>query len=86
MSSSSRRLLTLSSCVAGGTWVAWGMQNREVPLRKSAPLRWELRSIDGTANMYLALTAVLAAGLSGVEQGLEMHIKDCPSTHNLISQ
>ncbi|KAK5173189.1 uncharacterized protein LTR77_003311 [Saxophila tyrrhenica] len=61
----------------GGTWVAWGTENREVPLRKSDKLRWEVRCLDGCANMYLALTAIFAAGLAGVRSGKEVAMKDC---------
>ena len=63
----------------GGTWIAWGTQNREVPLRKSGPLRWEIRFLDGCANMYLALAAIFGAGLLGVRNNTEMKLKDCPS-------
>ena len=63
----------------GGTWIAWGTQNREVPLRKSGKFRWEVRCMDGCANMYLALAAIFSAGLSGVRQRMEMRIKDCSS-------
>lgn len=62
----------------GGVWVAWGTQNREVPLRKSGARRWELRCLDGFANMYLALGAVAAAGLLGLKEETEMALKDCP--------
>lgn len=67
----------LDSGWSGGTWVAWGTQNRETPLRKIAPGRWEFKSLDGTANMYLALAAVIAAGLLGVAERLELKCKDC---------
>lgn len=63
-----------------GVWVAWGTQNREVPLRRVKQGRWELRCLDGMANMYLALGALLGAGLVGVQEGLEMGMKDCEST------
>jgi glutamine synthetase len=46
--------------------VAWGTQNRETPLRRISPGHWELRCVDGLANMYFALSAVLAAGLLGL--------------------
>lgn len=64
----------------GGTWIAWGTDNREVPLRKSAYLRWEIRCLDGFANMYLALCAILAVGLHGMANGVKMTLKDCTST------
>lgn len=63
----------------GGTWVAWGTQNREVPLRKVESLRWEVRCLDGFANMYLALSAVLAAGMMGLKAKSEMKLRDCHS-------
>ncbi|KAK3700183.1 hypothetical protein LTR37_016062 [Vermiconidia calcicola] len=69
----------------GGTWIAWGTQNREVPLRKSGYLRWEVRCLDGCANMYLALAAVFAAGLVGVRGGVEMRWRDCLSNPTKLS-
>jgi glutamine synthetase len=63
----------------GGTWIAWGTQNREVPLRKVEDLRWEVRCLDGFANMYLALAAIFAAGLMGVRRKTEMQLGNCPS-------
>lgn len=51
-----------------GIWHAWGHETRETALRlitgKSANA--ELKCFDGTANPYLLVGAVLAAGLSGV--------------------
>ena len=39
---------------------------------------FEVRSHDGTANPYLALAAILGAGLQGIKQGVELKIGDCP--------
>ncbi|PHH91208.1 hypothetical protein CDD83_1314 [Cordyceps sp. RAO-2017] len=64
---------------AGGTWVAWGTQNREAPLRKIEGSHWELKCMDGLANPYLALSAILLAGLHGVRRGQELRWKDCGS-------
>ncbi|KAH8178942.1 glutamine synthetase, catalytic domain-containing protein [Sarocladium implicatum] len=64
-------------CWAGGTWVAWGTQNRETPLRKVEDSHWEVKCMDGTANPYLALAALIGAGLSGVRSGEELVLKDC---------
>ncbi|KAF2747570.1 glutamine synthetase/guanido kinase [Sporormia fimetaria CBS 119925] len=50
----------------GGTWVAWGTQNRETPLRKVEAGRWEVRCLDGFANMYFALGAIMTAGILGL--------------------
>ncbi|KAL2354279.1 developmental protein-like protein fluG [Cryomyces antarcticus] len=54
---------------SGGTWVAWGSQNRETPLRRVRPGRWEVRCLDGLANMYLAVAALVGAGLLGLREG-----------------
>lgn len=51
-----------------GNRVAWGSENREVPIRKIRAGHWEVRCVDATANMYLALAATLASGLLGIEQ------------------
>lgn len=60
-----------------GAWVAWGTQNREVPLRRVKAGRWEIRCLDGFANPYLALSALLAAGLDGLETQKRLEMKDC---------
>lgn len=50
----------------GGTpTVAWGSQDRRVPVRKVKAGHWELRCVDATANMYLVLAVALSAGLCG---------------------
>jgi len=68
------------NCWAGGTWVCWGQENRETPLRriKGGSPRWEFRAIDGTANMYLVLTVLIQAGLLGIE-GKEEISMSCES-------
>ncbi|HEY7879090.1 MAG TPA: type I glutamate--ammonia ligase, partial [Gemmatimonadaceae bacterium] len=51
--------------------VAWSMRNRSplirIPDRRGTGTRVELRMPDPSANPYLALTVMLAAGLDGVE-------------------
>ncbi len=51
--------------------VAWSMRNRSplirVPARRGTGTRVELRSPDPSANPYLALAVMLAAGLDGLE-------------------
>jgi glutamine synthetase len=68
----------------GGTWIAWGEENREVPLRKSGELRWEIRCLDGFANMYLALCAIVAVGMNGVLNVMDMTMKNCTSELTLM--
>ena len=67
----------VDGCWAGGTWIAWGTQNRETPLRKIEGSHWELKCMDGLANPYLALSAILSAGLDGINSGARMTWKDC---------
>src|SRR5258708_14574692 len=40
-------------------------------LRIPAPGRIEDRAVDGSCNPYLAATAMLSAGLDGIERGLD---------------
>jgi glutamine synthetase len=55
--------------------VAWSMKNRSpmirIPDRRGTGTRVELRMPDPSANPYLALAVQLAAGLDGMERGLE---------------
>jgi glutamine synthetase len=64
-------------CWAGGRWVTWGTQNRETPLRKIDDSHWELKMLDGLANPYLAVAAVLLAGTGGVVRGEKLTWGDC---------
>ncbi|CZT44511.1 related to fluG protein [Rhynchosporium secalis] len=64
-------------CWAGGTWVAWGTQNRETPLRKVEDSHFEIKVIDGLANMYFATAAIIAAGTNGVKEKETMVLGDC---------
>lgn len=57
----------------GGKWVAWGTQNREAPLRRVSDGRWEVRCLDGLANPYFAMGAVIAAGLLGLHGGEQVY-------------
>ena len=57
------------------TTVAWGRDNRTCALRvvgHGAGLRMECRLPGADVNPYLALSALIAAGLHGIEQGLEL--------------
>jgi len=57
------------------TAIEWGRDNRTCALRlvgRGAGLRLENRVPGGDANPYLAVAGMVAAGLSGIEQGLEL--------------
>ena len=62
-----------------GAFVAWGLDNREAPVRIASTFRGseeastnaELKACDATCNPYLAIGGLIAAGLDGLERGLE---------------
>ena len=54
-----------------GTTATWGADNRSAGLRTIGAGRVEHRQAGADANPYLALAAVLAAGLDGLERGCE---------------
>jgi glutamine synthetase len=60
---------------SGATWapayVSYGYNNRTQMLRVPAPGRIEDRTVDGSCNPHLAATAMLTAGLDGIERGLD---------------
>jgi glutamine synthetase len=60
---------------SGSSWapvfVSYGFNNRTQMLRIPEAGRIEDRTVDGSCNPYLAATAVLAAGLDGIENELD---------------
>jgi glutamine synthetase len=60
-------------------YTAWGPDNREAAVRVASPFKGrveattniEIKGVDGSANPYLALGAILAAGLDGVRRALD---------------
>jgi glutamine synthetase len=57
-----------------GAYCCWGMDNREAAVRvpsnpkPPSPTHIELKTVDASANPYLALGATIAAGLDGIRQ------------------
>jgi glutamine synthetase len=60
-----------------GAFTCWGYGNREAAVRVPQPpagrpiTHIELKTVDPSCNPYLALGAVIAAGLDGLEKGLD---------------
>ncbi len=71
----SYKRLVVGAPTSGATWapayISYGYNNRTQMLRIPAPGRIEDRTVDGSCNPYLAATAMLAAGLDGIERGLD---------------
>ena len=68
----------VSGCEAP-TYISWGARNRSTLVRipmyrpnRETACRVELRSPDPAANPYLVFAVMLAAGLAGIEEGLEL--------------
>ncbi len=60
---------------SGSAWapvhISYGYNNRTQMLRIPGPGRIEDRTVDGSCNPYLAATALLAAGLDGIERRID---------------
>ncbi|MBE9177806.1 glutamine synthetase [Oculatella sp. LEGE 06141] len=60
-----------------GAYRCWGIDNREAAVRvpsnpqPPSPTHIELKTVDASANPYLALGAAIAAGLTGIRQQLD---------------
>ncbi|CAE6424633.1 unnamed protein product [Rhizoctonia solani] len=65
---------------SGGSWVCWGRENKEAPLRlcgSGKGFNIEIKSFDGTANPYLGLAAVLGAGVAGLSAKKVLEMRNC---------
>jgi glutamine synthetase len=60
-------------------YTCWGPDNREAAVRVASPFKGrveastniEVKAVDGSANPYLALGGIVAAGLDGIQHGLD---------------
>lgn len=75
-----------------GAYACWGRENREAAMRfitgmagdRQGAANVEIKCFDQSANPYLAIGAILAAGLSGVERSLALpaEVVDDPASHS----
>lgn len=80
--------------IGAAAFVCWGTENREALVRIPAPepgdngdsTRLEFRAADNTANPYLALLGLLAAGWDGVERELTLPDSIAMDPGNLSSE
>jgi glutamine synthetase len=61
------------------SYICWGHNNRSAMIRvpmykpnKGQSTRMELRTIDSACNPYLAFAVILAAGMKGIDEGLDL--------------
>jgi glutamine synthetase len=73
-------------------WISWARNNQSALVRiplakkgKSQSVRVEYRSPDAAANPYLALSAVLGAGLAGIRNGYELPPEVSSNVHALTN-
>ena len=56
-------------------YISWSDANRSsmirIPAKRGKATRTEIRSVDSSANPYLAMSAILASGLEGIEKEME---------------
>jgi glutamine synthetase len=86
---------------SGGTWVAWGTDNREVPVRLCVPAasvdpeiatdtpsknHFEIKCIDGTSSPYLVLASLLGSGLLGIQSQSPLVEQDCATPPALMTE
>ncbi|KAI0337052.1 glutamine synthetase/guanido kinase [Trametopsis cervina] len=75
---------------AGGTYVVWGSDNREAPLRLCGSPRsvdgtsggghhFEVKALDATANPHVALAGLLGIGARAIKAGVQLVQRDCDS-------
>ncbi len=82
----SYKRLVVGAPTSGATWapvyISYGYNNRTQMLRIPAPGRIEDRTVDGSCNPYLGAAGMLAAGLDGVDRGLD---PGAPNAANLYT-
>ena len=81
-------MLSLREGIIGaavGTWVSWGTQNRDGPIRRIEDGYWEIRIINSTANIYLVVAAILFSGVRGIKDKTDLELKDCTFNPNEAS-
>lgn len=66
-----------ASSSSSSEWVSWGTENRSTAIRQISSNHWETRIPDCTSNIYLALSAFLAAGILGIRDRAPLLWEDC---------
>ena len=74
-----------------GAFTAWGWDNREAAIRipsqpgQAAPSNIELKTMDASANPYLALGSIIAAGIDGLRNKMALN-EECSIDPGCMSE
>ena len=74
---------------SGGTWVCWGNDNKEAPIRlcgSPGSHHFELKCVDGTSNPYLVIAGIIGAGMVGVKRGQDLTMRACDAMAYKLSK
>jgi glutamine synthetase len=86
----SYKRLVVGAPNSGATWapayISYGYNNRTQMLRIPDAGRIEDRTVDGSCNPYLAATAMLAAGLDGIERELDAGAPNSANLYELSAE
>jgi glutamine synthetase len=86
----SYKRLVVGAPNSGATWapayISYGYNNRTQMLRIPDAGRIEDRTVDGSCNPYLGATAMLAAGLDGIERELDAGKPNSANLYELSAQ
>src|SRR5260370_5043573 len=71
--------MRLAPSMWSSAYTCWRLDNRAGAVRVASPFKGrmeastsiEIKAVDGSANPYLALGAIVAAGLDGMQRGLD---------------
>ncbi|CAJ0634956.1 12849_t:CDS:2 [Entrophospora sp. SA101] len=62
-----------------GSWICWGYENREAPIRvcknSVSGINFEFKFVDATSTPYLAVAAIISAGIDGIVKKLALNTK-----------
>lgn len=74
---------------SGGSFACWGYDNREATVRltgSAANRHFEVRSLDGTANPYVALAGIIGAGMDGIYEQRKLVQTECKGIAGALDQ
>lgn len=78
---------------SGGTYVCWGRDNREAPVRLCGSggkggggHHFELKSSDATSNPYIALAGIVGVGARAIAKGEQLKTGNCTKPVALMSE